>query len=442
MNEKPQAVRSPEPRVEAAREVEEGRRVAEIAREIDELGRALEGRDRLRRGGTAERAKASLAQAGQTAGPFLLIFGGALMLTGRAIGIAKDAYRGAVAEIQRLTARQNAETEADARKATEENPLAEERNAAEEKLAAVAAACREEARQAAEEQARAEAARDVAEAQARGAAQEAEKAEADLAQERARNQALEQQLAARGDEQKLLAQERARSHELEHQLVARGNELAQERARNQKLEDQLAARREDQKLLAQERARDRELEQQLSIRQNDQKSLAQERARSQALELQLVMRRDATPDRDRTATASPSDRLASRPAPAPDKPVTVVLPANDKPVMPANHKSRRLTARPTAPEALGNPEAERLTAQARLLLDQGNITAARSVLQRAAESGSAPALFLLAETYDRAILSAWGIFGKRGNVTKARELYAKAVAGGVHEAKSRLSALR
>ena len=65
------------------------------------------------------------------------------------------------------------------------------------------------------------------------------------------------------------------------------------------------------------------------------------------LELQLAVRRDATPDRGRTATASPSDRPASMPpAPAPDKPVTAPLPASDKPVMPANHKSRTLTARP------------------------------------------------------------------------------------------------
>ena len=95
-----------------------------------------------------------------------------------------------------------------------------------------------------------------------------------------------------------------------------------------------------------------------------------------------------------------------------------------------------------ASEASDNLEAVNLMAQARLLLDQGNIIAARSLLERAAESGSAMALFLLAETYDRAILSAWGIFGRRGNVTKARELYAKAVAGGVHEAKYRLSVLR
>ncbi len=248
-NKKPQVVRSPEPGVESAREAEERRRVAEIAREFEELGRALEGRDRLARFDTAQRAESSPAQAGQSAGgvgdrstpepeplptvsdmssapkevspqvgkvatipaipqqrklvaeggpptrrrrwgPSLaaviivlfLVSGGALMLMGPPIEIAQNAYRSAVAEMQRLTARENAETEAAARKAAEEKALAEEaeRKAAEEKLAAVAAARRheEEARQAAEEKARAEAAREMAEAQARAAAQEAAKRQA------------------------------------------------------------------------------------------------------------------------------------------------------------------------------------------------------------------------------------------------------------------------
>jgi TPR repeat protein len=172
-------------------------------------------------------------------------------------------------------------------------------------------------------------------------------------------------------------------------------------------------------------------------------SPAQERARTQELEQQLAAREDTTLDRDRAATASPSDRPASMPpAPTPDKPVTDPLPASDKPVMPANHKSRTRTARPTTPEAPGNLEAARLMAQARLLLDQGDIIAARSVLERGAESGIALALYLLAETYDPAILSDWGIFRRRGDVTKAQKLYAKAVDAGVHEAKYRLSALR
>ena len=219
--------------------------------------------------------------------------------------------------------------------------------------------------------------------------------------------------------------------------------LTRERARIQALEQQLAAREDEQKLLAQERARNQELEQQLAAREDEQKALTRERARNQALERQLAARRDATPDRGRTATASPSDRpTLILPAPAPDKPVTAPLPASAKPVTLANHKSWTLTARPTAPEAPGNLEAAPLMAQARLLLDQGNIIAARRVLESAAERGSTLALFLLAETYDPAMLSAWGIFGRRGDVTKAQKLYAKAVAAGVHEAEYRLTALR
>ena len=84
-----------------------------------------------------------------------------------------------------------------------------------------------------------------------------------------------------------------------------------------------------------------------------------------------------------------------------------------------------MAARPTAPEVPGNPEVVRLMARANLLLDQGNIGAARIVLERAAETGSASALFALAETYDPLSLSAWGTFGTRGDVAKAQELYAK-----------------
>ena len=211
MNEKPQAVRSPVLPVESAREAEELRLVAEIV-----LGHALEGVPPV----GSERTKSSPARAGHTAG-------GVWKLTGRAIGIAQEAYQGAVAQMQRLTIRKDADIEADAREAIEEKALAED---AERKAGEAAAA------------------------------------ERDLAQERARTQALEQQLAARADEQRLLAQERARTQALEQQLVARAEEqklLAQERARAQALEQQLVARAEEQKLLAQERARSQALEQQL-----------------------------------------------------------------------------------------------------------------------------------------------------------------------------------
>ena len=201
--------------------------------------------------------------------------------------------------------------------------------------------------------------------------------------------------------------------------------LAQERARSQGLEQQLAARRNDEELLAQERARSQGLEQQLAARRNDEELLAQERTRS--------------------ATGSLSDTSGPTPAPTTDNPPTTPLPTRNKPQMAvasADDKPATMAARPTAPEAPGNPDAPRLMARASLLLSQGDVGAARIVLDRAAETGSAPALFALAETYDPFILAAWRTFGTQGNAAKARELYAKAFAGGVQEANDRLNALR
>jgi hypothetical protein len=180
-----------------------------------------------------------------------------------------------------------------------------------------------------------------------------------------------------------------------------------------------------------------------------QELLAQERTRSQGLEQQLAARRDdeelLAQERTRSATASLSDTSGPTPAPTTDTPPTTRLPTRNKPVMPvasADDKPATIASRPTAPEAPGNPDAPRLMARASLLLSQGDIGAARIVLDRAVEIGSAPALFALAETYDPFILAAWRTFGTQGNAAKARELYAKAFAGGVQEANDRLNALR
>ena len=100
------------------------------------------------------------------------------------------------------------------------------------------------------------------------------------------------------------------------------------------------------------------------------------------------------------------------------------------------------TEQPAVAEAQGSPEAARLLARAGALLRQGDIGAARTVLERAVETGSAQASFMLAETYDPFVLSTWKTYGTHGDVTKARELYAKALAGGIQEAKDRSVALR
>jgi TPR repeat protein len=84
----------------------------------------------------------------------------------------------------------------------------------------------------------------------------------------------------------------------------------------------------------------------------------------------------------------------------------------------------------------------RLLARASQFLSQGNVSTARMFLEVAVEKGSAPATFALAETYDPAVLAAWGTIGTQGDPAKARDLYEKALAGGVQEATDRLKSLR
>ena len=94
------------------------------------------------------------------------------------------------------------------------------------------------------------------------------------------------------------------------------------------------------------------------------------------------------------------------------------------------------------PVAARQSEAEtRLIPRARALLDQGDIGAARIVLELAAEKDVPQASFMLAETYDPAVLSALGTYGTRSEVARARELYAKAQKGGIRGAQERLDAL-
>jgi len=107
---------------------------------------------------------------------------------------------------------------------------------------------------------------------------------------------------------------------------------------------------------------------------------------------------------------------------------------------PMKQIAERAGAQP--PGTIEQGEAARLMARASALLAQGSIGAARIVLDRAAETGSAEANFMLAETYDPIVLSKWGTYGTRGEATRARELYTKAHVGGIREAKDRLDALR
>jgi hypothetical protein len=152
----------------------------------------------------------------------------------------------------------------------------------------------------------------------------------------------------------------------------------------------------------------------------------------------VELRQSPQQERDRTEAMARDIESARRKT---DGPVTVGRATDSQIIEGTQAAEVRVPARPVAAEAQGDPETARLMARARALLGQGNIVAARTVLERAADTGSAQASFMLAETYDPIILSIWGTYGTRGEATKAREFYAKAHAAGIQEAKTRFDAL-
>lgn len=182
-----------------------------------------------------------------------------------------------------------------------------------------------------------------------------------------------------------------------------------------------------------------------------QQALDEERARSAALASKLEiaqreietqatqLRESLQQERDRTAAMGRDPETARH---------TVGARVMPKPVTsgqistPAQAEEADAIAQPAAAEAQSSLEATRLIARASALLRHGDISAAQTVLERAAETGSAQATFLLAQTYDPDILSAWGAYGTRGEVTRARQLYANAHASGIQEAEYRFNALR
>jgi hypothetical protein len=100
------------------------------------------------------------------------------------------------------------------------------------------------------------------------------------------------------------------------------------------------------------------------------------------------------------------------------------------------------TASTTATAATQRKSDDEALTRASALVRHGDIMGARLLLEHALERGSAEAAFALAATYDPHRLAAWRTLGVRADPTKAQQLYARALAGGVVGAKTRLEALR
>lgn len=251
-----------------------------------------------------------------------------------------------------------------------------------------------------------------------------------LEQERERGSALAGELAAARrdlDARAALANKAGdEATQLRKAAEARAAELQQERDRTAALASELAAMREEFKTKSLSSTTADEVAQLKQMIEATKATTAElQRSLQQERDKAAVLARDLETAQRLIGARAASDRPANSQA-AQTRPTAA--PASGE--------------RPLIPQTQGDDEASRLIARASALIAQGNIGAARIVLERAVEMGNAEASFALAETYDPRILSSWGTYGTRGDVSKARELYGKATAGGIREAQDRYNALR
>jgi len=244
-----------------------------------------------------------------------------------------------------------------------------------------------------------------------------------LQQEQSKSEALVRDLATvrRENEAQAAALKKANDRpDTSQQLAETQQALQKEQSKSEALARDLATvRRENEaQAVALKKADDRpDASQQLAAMQQ---ALQKEQSRTEGLSRDLLALRTEN-ETQAAALKKATDAQTATVAPQAEAPAT----KPPAPVLPA-----------------ADPETRRLMARAQQLIEQRNIMAARSMLERAAESGHPLALFALAETYDPNKLADWGTVGTQGDPTQAREFYQKALAGGLAEAQARLTALQ
>jgi hypothetical protein len=143
--------------------------------------------------------------------------------------------------------------------------------------------------------------------------------------------------------------------------------------------------------------------------------------------------------------SAPSTALVAAPAePAGDKNGLVKLAAALR-SDPAPPSSATPLGRGLAEAALktGAPseQAARFFALGLVALADGDVAGARAFLDRAADEGDTRALMVLGDTYDPGTLTRLGAVGIRGDASRARDYYARALAAGVAAARQRIATL-
>jgi hypothetical protein len=138
---------------------------------------------------------------------------------------------------------------------------------------------------------------------------------------------------------------------------------------------------------------------------------------------------------------------------APPLPTAMALPtlpaalATQNEPQPRAETSAPALQQPSEPQAatttltLGADEIAMLLKRGKVDLADGDISAARLLLRRAAEAGSAEAALTLGSTFDPLVVARLGAFGVQADVEKAREWYQRAAALGSDVASAQLAKL-
>ena len=128
------------------------------------------------------------------------------------------------------------------------------------------------------------------------------------------------------------------------------------------------------------------------------------------------------------ASPAPVEAMpASAPAPAPQ--LTTALPSNDA------------AAAPPVSMSLASDEIAMLLKRGKDAFSTGDLAAARLLLRRAAEAGSAEAALALGATFDPLVIRRLGAIGAAPDAAQARQWYQKAVALGSSTASQPLAQL-
>ena len=255
--------------------------------------------------------------------------------------------------------------------------------------------------------------------------------------------------AAAAQQRQALEEERTRVTSLARELAVARQEIEARGATASKAAEAAEAAAAQQRLaLEQQRTRVASLARELAAaRQEIEARAAAARKAAEVAEAAAAQQRQAL-EEERHRANTPAGEPAAAPrtievatgAASPPDTRSARIETNAALTLPTN-KDTGVLDRPASAETHVAAEAQKLLARAGLFQSQGDISAARIVLERALDMGSAEAGYRLAETYDPKMLSLWRTLGTRGDPAKARELYARAYADGIEQAKDRMNAL-